>query len=82
MFYVYILECSDNSLYTGKTIDLVKRLKSHNGVLAGGAKYTNGRRPVYLVYYEEFDTITSALKREFAIKKLKKEEKINLIRSQ
>ena len=79
-YYVYILKCADGTLYTGKTIDLEKRLLSHNGVKKGGAKYTSGRRPVVLVYYEILPTITDALKREAEIKRLSKLEKLKLIR--
>jgi len=78
-FYVYILECSDNTFYIGKTVDLVKRIKAHNGVGAGGAKYTSGRRPVFLVYYEIFKSQTKALQREFGLKKLSRIEKKKLI---
>lgn len=78
-YYVYILECSDNTFYIGKTKDLVKRLKSHNGVGSGGAKYTTGRRPVFLVYYEIFDNQTKALQREYQLKKLSRTEKKKLI---
>lgn len=79
MYYVYILNCQDKTYYIGKTIDLTKRLAAHNGLRRGGAKYTSGRRPVYLVYYEELQTLTEALKREFALKKLTKIEKRKLI---
>lgn len=77
--YVYILECSDGTFYIGKTVDLVKRLKAHNGSLSGGAKYTAGRRPVYLVYYEMVDSLTKALQREYELKQLSRSEKKKLI---
>ena len=80
--YVYILECVDKSFYIGKTIDLVKRLKSHNGLLSGGAKYTSGRRPVYLIYYEMHKSSSSALKREYELKQLTKEQKLKVILQQ
>ena len=80
--YVYILECADNTYYIGKTVDLVKRLKAHNGVLTGGAKYTVGRRPVFLVYYEQLGTVSEALKREYFLKQLTKSEKRKLINQQ
>ena len=68
MNYVYILRCSDDTLYTGWTNDLEKRIKAHsNGT---GAKYTRGRGPVELVYFEEFDDKKDAMKREYEIKKL------------
>ena len=61
MNYTYILKCKDDSLYTGWTNDLKKRITSHNA--GKGAKYTKARRPVELVYYEEFQTREEAMKR-------------------
>ncbi len=78
--YTYILECADGSLYTGYTPDLEKRVETHNA--GKGAKYTRGRRPVKLVYSEEYDTKEEAMRREYQIKHLKREEKIALISSQ
>ena len=78
-FYTYILKCSDGSLYTGYTNDLEKRLKSHNEGKA--SKCTRGRLPVEMIYHEEFEDKSSAMKREFAIKKLSREEKLTLIRN-
>jgi putative endonuclease len=78
MFYVYILRCSDDTLYTGYTNDLKERIKTHN--LGKGAKYTRGRIPVKLEYYEEFENKSDALKRESKIKKYKRSKKINLIK--
>lgn len=75
--YVYILRCCDGTLYTGWTTDLEHRLAAHNG--GTGAKYTRSRRPVELVYHEEFDSKGTALKREAAIKRLSREEKLALI---
>lgn len=77
MNYVYILRCGDGSLYTGWTNNLERRFKSH--CEGKGAKYTRGRGPLELVYYEEFDDKIEAMKREYAIKKLKKCEKELLI---
>ncbi len=77
---VYILECADKSLYTGITNDFEKRLKAHGD--GKGAKYTRGRGPLKLVYSETRRTKGAALKREIAIKGLKKAEKIALIRAQ
>lgn len=77
MAFVYILECCDGSLYTGWTSDLKKRVENHN--LKKGAKYTRARVPVKLVYYEKFEDKIMAQKREFAIKKLSRIEKLNLI---
>jgi putative endonuclease len=79
MNYTYILRCSDDTFYTGWTNDIEKRVKAHND--GKGAKYTKPRRPVELVYVEEFDDKIDAMKREAAIKKLRREEKIKLIRS-
>ena len=77
MNYAYILKCSDDTYYTGWTNDLEKRVKRHNE--GKGAKYTKVRRPVELVYYEEFATKQDAMKREYAIKQLKKCKKEELI---
>lgn len=75
--YVYILLCSDNTLYTGWTNDLEGRICVHN---AGyGAKYTKMRLPVKLVYSEILNTKSEALKREFEIKKLSRKKKLELI---
>ena len=79
--YVYILLCSDDTLYTGYTNDLEKRIAQHNEGKEG-AKYTRSRRPCKLVYHEEFDNKTEALKREYYIKhKMIKSEKLALISS-
>lgn len=75
--YVYILKCTDDSLYTGWTNDLKKRIKAHND--GTGAKYTRGRGPVKLVYYEEFEEKREAQSREYKIKKLTKKQKLELI---
>lgn len=79
MNYTYILKCKDDSLYTGWTNDLKKRITSHNA--GKGAKYTKSRRPVELVYYEEFQTREEAMKREYAIKQLSRKEKEALIKT-
>ena len=76
--YVYILRCKDNSLYTGRCKDLDKRLALHNS--GKGAKYTRSHGPCKLVYYEEIDDKSQALKREIAIKKLSKKNKEGLVR--
>ena len=80
MFYVYILKCKDNTLYTGFTVNLEKRIKTHNKGI--GSKYTRGRIPVKLIYKEEYMTKSEALKREYEIKKLTKEQKINIIKGE
>ena len=79
MNYTYILKCKDDSLYTGWSNDLKKRITSHNA--GKGAKYTKARRPVELVYYEEFQTREEAMKREYAIKQLSRKEKEALIKT-
>jgi len=78
-YTTYILRCSDDSLYTGSTNDIEKRLHEHNN-LKSGAHYTKIRRPVELVYMETFETISEARKREYVIKQLTREQKILLIR--
>lgn len=77
MNYTYLLICADGSLYCGWTNQLDKRIEAHNA--GKGAKYTKGRRPVVLAYYEEFATKEEALRREAAIKKLTRREKLDLI---
>lgn len=77
MFYIYILECKDGSLYTGWTIDVEKRMVKHNQ--GKGAKYTRSRTPVVLKYIEIFATKKEALQREYSIKQLSREEKLKLI---
>ena len=76
--YVYILKCADNSFYTGYTTDPVRRTKVHNS--GKGAKYTRSRRPVELIYTEEFDDKREAQRREYAIKQLTRTEKEKLIK--
>lgn len=76
--YVYILKCADGTLYTGWTNDLEKRLRAHNE--GRGAKYTRGRLPAELVYYEAFEERSEAMGREWAIKQLTREQKLALIR--
>lgn len=77
-YFVYILECADKTLYTGYTNDLKKRVFAHN-TLNSGAKYTKARRPVLLAYSEKYKSKTKALKREYAIKRLSRKKKLNLI---
>ena len=80
MYFVYILECSDKTLYIGSTNDIEKRVIIHNTAKTG-AKYTKGRRPVILKYSEAFDTKGEALKREYVIKQLTRSQKIKLFNS-
>lgn len=77
-YYVYILECSDGTLYTGIAKDVLKRLEEHN-TSDKGAKYTKARRPVKLLYSEASEDRSSASKREYAIKKLSRTQKLELI---
>ena len=77
MNYIYILRCADGTLYTGSTTDLSRRLAAHNA--GKGAKYTRSRRPVVMVYHEELESWSAALRREAAIKKLTRKEKLGLI---
>lgn len=79
MNFVYVLKCRDESLYTGWTNDLEKRIKTHNS--GKGAKYTRGRTPVKLIYYEKYDDKLIAQRREREIKKLSREKKLELIES-
>jgi len=79
MYKVYILKCSDDTLYTWITVDLEKRLKQHNWDILWGAKYTLARKPVELVYFEDSINRSEASKRECKIKKMKRKDKINLI---
>lgn len=78
MNYTYIVKCSDGTFYTGWTNDLTRRMEAHNQ--GRGAKYTKARRPVTLIYYETFETKEEAMKREYAIKRLSRKEKEELIR--
>jgi len=78
-YFIYLLRCSDNSLYCGQTKDLKRRVKEHNGI-DSKSKYTRTRKPVSLVYFEKYKTISEALKREFEIKQMKKLKKEMLIK--
>lgn len=75
--YTYILKCADETLYTGWTNDINRRLFEHNQGL--GAKYTKGRLPVELVYFEIYETKQEAMKREWQIKQKSRKEKLKLI---
>jgi len=78
-YFVYILECVDNTLYCGSTNDIEKRVKEHNSS-KNGAKYTRGRRPVDLGYFEVCKNYGDARKREAEIKRMKRKQKDNLIK--
>ena len=79
-WYLYILRCKDNTLYTGITTDVEKRLEAHRS--GKGAKYTRGRAPLELVYRESCGSHSDALKREAEIKKLSRQAKELLVKSQ
>ena len=76
--YSYIILCNDNTLYTGWTLDLERRMNEHNAPNSP-TKYTRTRQPVKLVYHEEFDNRAKAAQREDQIKRLSRKEKIALI---
>ncbi len=78
-YYVYIVRCGDDTLYTGITTDMERRLRQHNGELLGGAVYTRSRRPVTIQYVEMVSDRASAQSREAIIKALSKEDKMRLI---
>uniref|UniRef100_UPI000930198C GIY-YIG nuclease family protein n=1 Tax=Anaerococcus mediterraneensis TaxID=1870984 RepID=UPI000930198C len=77
MHFVYMVRCVDNSLYTGYTTDLERRVKTHNE--GKGAKYTRARLPVRLVYYKEVENMSEGLKLEAKLKKLSKKKKEDLV---
>ena len=76
MHYVYLVRCADNTLYCGWTTDLEKRVRTHNS--GKGAKYTRSRRPVELIYAEEYAEKQEALSRERHLKRLSRAEKLQL----
>jgi putative endonuclease len=78
-WFVYIVRCSDKTLYTGVTTDVEERLKKHNA--GTGAKYTRSRRPVVLAYIEKKRSESTAKKREAQIKRLSRNEKVSLIKT-
>jgi len=77
MYYFYIVRCKDGSLYSGVTKDLTARLKRHNQGKA--SKYTKNRRPVILIYKEEFDTLSAVRLRENEVKNWRKEKRERLV---
>ncbi len=79
-WFVYMLRCGDGTLYTGITDDVEKRLAAHRA--GKGAKYTRGRGPLELVYTEEQPDKSAALRREIAIKRLTRQEKVKLLEKQ
>lgn len=79
MWKVYIVRCSDDTLYTGITTDTERRLYEHNTPTGKGAKYTRMRQPVELVYVKEMKSKSDAAKEEYRIKQLSREDKLKLI---
>jgi putative endonuclease len=75
--FVYVVECSDGTLYTGYTTDVERRVAEHND--GTGARYTRGRAPVTLVHTEAFDSRSAAMAREYAIKQLRRAQKEALV---
>lgn len=80
MYYIYMVLCSDQTFYIGSTDNLVKRIKAHN--CGKGAKYTRGRCPVKLVYWEKHPDKGRALQREYRLKQWSREEKCLLLTEQ
>ena len=78
MYYLYIIRCADDTLYTGIAKNLTKRIEEHN-TSPKGAKYTRTRRPVTLVYSEEHEDRSTASKREYVVKKMSRVKKLGLI---
>lgn len=79
IWYVYIVQCSDSTFYTGITINIKNRLRQHNGEIKGGAFYTQNKRPVKLIHQEEYGTHLEAARREVEIKKLSRKKKEELL---
>ncbi len=77
-YFLYIVCCVDTTFYVGITTDLKRRIQQHNGIKKGGAKYTQGRRPVVLVYFKEYTSRSAAQKAEYMFKKLSHKEKEKL----
>lgn len=77
-YFVYIIQCKDNSFYVGITTDLNRRIRQHNGIINGGAKYTRMKKPVVLRYYEVSSDRSKALKREYYLRNLSHAEKSKL----
>jgi putative endonuclease len=79
-YWVYVIECADDSFYTGYTTDVERRVREHDR--GEGAKYTRGRTPVELVHTEEFDSKSAAMSREYEIKQLSRHQKEELVVSE
>lgn len=79
MFYVYMLQCEKGTIYTGYAKDVKARFSTHlSGSKTGGAKYTSANKPVKIIYQKEFETRSSAMKEEYRIKQLSRNEKLKL----
>ena len=78
IWYMYVVQCADSTLYTGITTNIDRRLKEHNSSKRG-AKYTRSRRPVKIVYHAVFDSRSSASKAEYRFKKLNRKEKLKIV---
>lgn len=81
MWYTYMLRCADNSLYTGITTDIERRIKEHN-TSEKGARYTRTRRPVEMIFFSEWKNRSQASKEETRIKKMTKKEKEEFLKSE
>ena len=82
MWFVYIVRCTDNTLYTGICKDVMRRIEEHNSSGALAASYTRARRPVSLVYSESAETRSAALKREYEIKQLTRHENDEFLKAE
>jgi len=80
-YFCYIIRCVDGTLYTGITTNVQRRMDEHNGIKKGGAKYTKGRRPIVLEYYEGHNSRSEAQVREYQLKQLTHAQKKLLCRS-
>lgn len=80
-WFVYIVECSDGTLYCGITCDIDRRINEHNGLQPGGARYTRSRRPVRLVSSAIFENRSEASRAEYKIKKIRKDKKVQTLKA-
>lgn len=78
-WFVYLLQCSDSSFYTGVTTNLARRVRQHNGEIVGGAQYTRARRPVQLAWYEVSKNRSLAQQREYVVRRLSRLAKAELV---
>ena len=79
-WYVYLMRCADNSLYTGVTTNPERRVREHNGKVKGkGAKYTKHRSPVEVIYTEKYPDRSSCSKREYQVKSMSRKDKVKMI---